>query len=135
MESNTKQKTELTVPKQAKRRDHLFKPGQSGNPHGRPPGSVSITSAIRDRLNKVFPEKSAIVKGPDGTKIKKIKKTYLQKIVETVFENAIVTKDQRALNQIWAYIDGHPKATIDIGADKESLADLTEFFRLIGKKK
>lgn len=112
-----------------------YKKGQSGNPKGRPPGSVSITGEIRARLLKVFPEKQAKVIGSDGKRIMKIKKTYLQKVVEAVFDNAIVQKDQRALNQIWAYIDGQPKATLDIGADKDSLADLTDFFRGIAKPK
>ena len=75
-----------------------FKPGQSGNPKGRPVGSVSITTEIRSRLLKVFPEKQATVIGEDGKKIKKLKKTYLQKIVETIFENAFIILWKRMLN-------------------------------------
>ncbi len=133
-ESETKL-PDLTGVEQKKPGRNLFKKGQSGNPAGRKPGSVSITSEIKARLLKVFPEKSAIVIGEDGKKLKKIKKTYLEKVVETIFNNAIVQKDTRTLNQIWAYIDGQPKATLDIGADKESLAQLTEFFRNVAKGK
>lgn len=129
--------TENTDPNQKidkrKTMPHLFKPGQSGNPKGKPPGAVSITGEIKAKLLKIYPEKQVI--GADGKKIKKLKKTYLQKIIEAIFENAVVQKDTRTLNQIWAYIDGQPKATLDIGADKESLATLTEFFRGVGKKK
>lgn len=106
-----------------------FKPGQSGNPKGKPPGTVSITTEIKATLRKVYPRKTATVTVEDGKKLFKIKKTYLQRVIETIFENAIEQKDQRALNQIWAYIDGHPKATLDIGADKDSLIELTEIFR------
>ena len=131
MEENAK----LTEGKQ-RRHSNLnpFKKGQSGNPKGRPIGSVSITAEIKARLLKVFPEKQAQVTRDDGKKIFQIKKTYLQKIVEATFDNAIVQKDQRSINQIWAYIDGQPKATLDIDVDKESLASLTDFFRAIANK-
>lgn len=109
-----------------------FKPGQSGNPKGGKTGSISITAAIRERLNKFYPEKSAKI---DGKIAKKIRKTYLQKIVETMFDNAIASKDQRALAQIHAYIDGHPKATLDVGVDKTELEALTKFFRIAAKPK
>lgn len=112
-----------------------FKPGQSGNPKGRPVGTLSITGEIKAKLLKVYPQKLAQVTGDDGKKLFHIKKTYLQMIIESIFDNAIKQKDPRTLNQIWAYIDGQPKATIDIGADKDSLNDLTNFFRSIAKKK
>lgn len=130
------QEADKTAKKQQKKVPGVpFKPGQSGNPKGRPPGSVSITAEIKARMLKVFPEKSATVKGDDGKKLIKIKKTYLQKVIEAIFENAIVEKDAKTLNQIWAYMDGQPKATLDIGADKDSLEELTEFFRAIAKAK
>lgn len=112
-----------------------FKPGQSGNPKGVKPGTISITAAIKERMNKKFPERLATVTGNDGKKLKKAKKTYLQKVVETIFDNAIVSKDQRTLKDIWSYIDGQPKATIDIGADKESLEILTEYFKKVANIK
>lgn len=106
-----------------------FKKGQSGNPKGRPKGTVSITAEIRAKLLKIYPEKQATVIGDDGKKIKKEKKTYLEMLIKSIFENAIKNKDTRMLNQIWAYIDGQPKATLDIGADKSSLEELTTMFR------
>ena len=104
-----------------------FKKGQSGNPRGRPPGTVSITDAIKRKLNEVYPSTKK-----DKNKKKRI---YLEKIIDTILDNALIKKDPRTLEKIWAYMDGHPKATIDIGADKQSLAELTEFFRAIAKKK
>lgn len=134
MEEEKSKTSDLTLKKHGTRHPP-WKKGESGNPNGRPKGTVSITGEIKNRLLKIYPEKQATVIGLDGKKILKQKKTYLQKIVETVFENALVQKDTRTLNQIWAYIDGQPKATIDIGADKESLGELTTFMRTMAKQK
>ncbi len=51
---------------------NLFKKGQSGNPNGRPKGTVSITTEIRARLLKIYPEKQAAVTDDNGKKIIKI---------------------------------------------------------------
>ena len=59
----------------------------------------------------------------------------MEKIIETIFHNAIELKDARTLKDIWSYIDGQPKATIDIGADKDSLSELTEFFKSVATQK
>ncbi len=105
--------------------DGTFKKGRSGNPAGKPKGSVSITEAIRRKLEEEYFN----IKNPEE------KKTYLEKIIETIFHNALEAKDARTLKDIWSYIDGQPKATLDIGADKEGLAELTEFFREAAKNK
>ena len=104
-----------------------FKKGESGNPKGRPQGSVSVTSAIKRKLLEVFPD----TKG----KKNKEKKLYLDKLVDGILKNAIENGEARSQRDIWAYMDGHPKATIDIGADKEDLDKLTKFFRIVAKKK
>jgi hypothetical protein len=50
-------KTEKTNNKQKRdrRKDmpHLFKPGQSGNPYGRPPGSLNFATKFRAFIEKV----------------------------------------------------------------------------------
>jgi hypothetical protein len=98
--------------------DGTFEKGASGNPGGRPKGSISITRAIRGKLGEVYPGKS-----------NKEKAIYLDKIIETIFHNAIELKDSRSLKDIWSYIDGQPKAPIEFDIEKESLESLTEFFR------
>ena len=132
-EAITKENTEKTGQnlKVDKRKSlpHLFKKGKDwkGNKNGRPVGTVSVTEAVKRKLLEVFP-----ASGKDQNKEKKL---YLDKLVERILENGIQNGETRTQKDIWNYMDGQPKTTIDIGADKESLADLTEFFRAIGKKK
>ncbi len=104
-----------------------WKKGQSGNPNGRPPGTVSITSAIKRKLLEVYPD----VKHGDN----KEKRLYLDKLVDGIFKNAIENQETRTQKDIWSYIDGQPKATVDIGVDKSSLEDLTGFFKAVANKK
>lgn len=94
-------------------------PGNTANPAGRPPGTISITAAIKKKLEEEYSNKD----NPEERKL------YLEKIIEAIFHNAIELKDARTLKDIWSYIDGQPKATLDIGADKDSLEELTRFFK------
>lgn len=112
----------LTKTKKPKK-DTKFKKGPEwkGNKKGRPLGSVSITEAIKRKLLEVFP-----ATGSDKNKEKKL---YLDKLVERILENGIQNGETKTQKDIWNYMDGQPKATIDIGADKDSLAALTDFFR------
>lgn len=75
---------------------HRFKPGESGNPKGRPKGTVSITSEIKKRL-LTFPP------GQTGQK-----KTYLQLMVDRILQMAIVDKNEQMLKLIINYTDGMP---------------------------
>lgn len=95
-------------------------PGSTANPHGRPKGTVSITAAIKAKLEELYVD-------PDLPLAEK--KTHLEKVIEAIFHNALKGRDARTLKDIWSYIDGLPKGTMAIEADKDSLATLTEFFR------
>lgn len=104
--------------------DHLkpfaFKPGESGNPSGRPKGSVSITAGIRKALAEI----------PPGEK-----RTRLAQVVDILIEKAIKQKDFPTLQRMWAYMDGLPKATVAAEFDEDQLATLTDFFRGMAKPK
>lgn len=143
--------------------DGTFKPGVSGNPGGRPP-QVSITAAIKKMLTEKFPirkcrcechfDKTAldnrtIIPGKPRNETcrlceaiheeieedKELQRTYLDKTVRAIFENGIISKDQKALKDIWSYIDGLPKGSFDLGVDREGLAEMTEFLRLMANPK
>lgn len=76
-----------------------FMPGQSGNPAGRPVGSLSITTAVRRRLEECR---------------KKGDKNELERLVDTIMKKAIEEGDNVTIKTLWAYVDGLPKQAIDI---------------------
>ena len=125
MENNNS--PDITGKNRAKRgKKGRFEPGSTGNPKGRPKGSLSITQAIKTKLLEAYP-------GIDP----KEKKTYLDMIVEGILKNAIENGDARSQKEIWAHIDGQPKASIDFFTDQErtNLEELTDFFRKTAKQK
>jgi hypothetical protein len=72
----------------------LWKPGQSGNPHGRPSKGHSITETIRAMMDEK-PE---------------IKKALGAKILQMAVEGDIT-----AIKTIWNYLDGMPLQKSEIG--------------------
>jgi len=67
--------------------------GQSGNPAGRPPGSVSITTAIKIKLLELTKDQQ---------------RTYLDVLIERILTKAIADVDPQIIKQIWSYLDGPP---------------------------
>jgi len=79
-----------------------FKKGQSGNPKGKEPGTVSIVEGIRRKLLEVEP----------GTK-----KQYLELFLSSYFKNAIKDGDNNLMRDMINRIDGMPKQSTDITTD------------------
>jgi len=75
---------------------NLWKPGESGNPNGRPKGSVSVVDAIKRKLCDVNPEN---------------KKTYLDTLIEKLFKKAIDDEDVTMIKDIINRIDGLPQGS------------------------
>ena len=71
-------------------------PGNTANPSGRPPGSISITAEIKKKLLEV-PENQ--------------QKSYLDILVAKILKKAIQDEDFQMMKQIWSYVDGNPKNT------------------------
>jgi hypothetical protein len=91
--------------KQERNPDGTFPPGVSGNPAGRPKGSVSIRDQIRKKLEE----------NPD----------LLMEIVDYFIKN------NREL--MWQMLEGKPKMQMEMDVPKDTLSELTDFFRVIAK--
>lgn len=94
--------------------DGTFKSGVSGNPAGRPEGTVSLTTLVRSKLREI----------PLGQV-----KSYAEQLVDKIISKAVVDGNDVMLKEIWHYMDGMPKNTVSIDADKESIEKLTDFFK------
>lgn len=80
-----------------------FMPGVSGNPNGRPKGSVSIKDSIRKYLQKNPGEVDRLVQ-------------YFVKVDPSL---------------MWQMLEGRPKQNVDMEVDKDSISELTNMFRAI----
>jgi len=69
-----------------------WKPGQSGNPKGRPPRGYSITEMMKEMLGS----------NPE------IKRALGKVIIRKALEG-----DMAAINRVWAYMDGLPTQPIN----------------------
>lgn len=90
-----------------------FKPGETGNPKGRPKGSISLVQMIKDRLELIGPDEKRIV---------------AEHFIDNVIQDALDDKgDARKL--IFHYVEGMPKQKMEVDVDKDTLSELTSFFR------
>lgn len=73
-----------------------FKPGQSGNPNGRPPKGYSITEMMKEMLNS---------------------KPEVKKRLGEVIAAKALEGDISAIKTLWQYMDGMPKQSVDLNAE------------------
>jgi len=78
--------------------DTQFKPGQSGNPKGRPKGTLSVVAELKKQLEQC----------PDGDK-----RTYLEILVKKVLKKGIVDGDVNMIKDIINRVDGMPQQKIE----------------------
>lgn len=78
-----------------------FKPGQSGNPAGKPVGTLSIKARVKAALEK------------DPAAMESFVKHFTHKNRELT----------------WQMLEGKPKQENEVTVDKEGIIGLTEFFR------
>jgi len=77
-----------------------FKPGQSGNPNGRPPKGYSITEWFKEMLKSQPEVKDAIGKS----------------IIKKALEG-----DSTAQKLVWNYMDGLPQGFVDVTSMGEKM--------------
>jgi hypothetical protein len=73
--------------------DTSWKPGQSGNPKGRPPEEDSMTAVLRTRVNK---------------------QEIADKLIEKAKEGNVA-----ALKYVYDRLDGMPRQSVEVTGDKE----------------
>lgn len=78
---------------------HLWQPGESGNPNGRPPKGTSLTELMKEHLSK-----------EDGSVNKENKQIFIEKVYEMAMKG-----DMAAIKLIFNYHEGLPKQSIQIG--------------------
>jgi hypothetical protein len=86
----------------------LWKPGQSGNPNGRPPKEVCVTSLIKDILNE---------------EVGKDKKTKAHQLARAIVNGAIGL-DKTALKELLARVDGPVQQKVAV---EEKVKQILEF--------
>lgn len=89
--------------KQGRRPPHQFKPGQSGNPKGRPKGSFSIMTLLVMEMKK-----RAMIEG------KKADKTYAELFVKKLLHKTIVEGDSPLMREIIQQVDGAPRRKVEL---------------------
>lgn len=94
-----------------------FIPGVSGNPIGRPKGSLSVTQKIKQKLEEI----------PDGKK-----ETYLELMVQQILDKA-VDGDYHTFRQIWEHIDGRPRESVDVRSETKHTS-LVELIRSVSDR-
>lgn len=83
-----------------------WKPGQSGNPAGRPPLGNSLTELMRKFLEEI----------PPGQTL-----SYRDAFIRKVYKLAMEDGSESAIRLIWNYIDGMPLQGIDVTSKGEHL--------------
>lgn len=90
-----------------------FKPGQSGNPAGKKPGTVSIKTELRELV-------SIILKGEFNNLNGEVENmTVARKVALTLLEKALADGDLNAVVKIMEHLDGKPAQAVNIGGQAE----------------
>jgi hypothetical protein len=78
-------------------------PGQQSlNPLGKPKGARHLTTLVREAMMEV-------AKTKDGKEV-----NVEKALVKTIIEKAIIEGDTQIIKLIWNYLDGLPKASLEI---------------------
>ena len=105
--TETANAVEMQSPETKNDKHWQFKPGQSGNPAGKVPGTKNLTSRIRDGLLKLG------AKDAQGN-VLPVEEALAQKIIKMALDG-----DRKMIELIWNYIDGKPPQNIDFTSKGE----------------
>ena len=103
-------------------REYAWKPGQSGNPKGRPKKDKCLTDCLQAELDKT-PERL-----PDG-KINKQKLTNAQILAQQAIMHATTSGNQSYYKEIYDRIEGKVKEKHEVSGDVDLLTVLSRLGR------
>jgi len=89
--------------------EHRWKPGQSGNPKGRPTKAFCLTELVKAELEAQAEHQGKLLKNPDGSP-----KTYAQILASAIVRQA-AKGNPSALNQLWDRMDGKVPLPLEHG--------------------
>lgn len=96
--------------------EHKFKPGQSGNPNGRPKGARSLSTILREMLEE------EIDVNIDGVKSRKqFQEVIIRKLLKKANDG-----DMRAIEHIFDRIEGKAKQNLDVTSNGETVGQVQE---------
>ena len=119
VKETTKKQPETKEERLARLKKQGFQPGVSGNPAGRPEGSVSLTSMIKAKLEQM---------SPDG------KRKALEVLAENIIQDAL-ENNNKMRQLIWNYVDGMPRQGIDIKGELKTIIDKEQIDELFKRRK
>jgi len=100
---NTGEKQGRVPPK-----EHRWSKGQSGNPAGRPKGSISVVTELKKKLEETPKEGN-----PE-------KKRYVDMLVIKVIEKALADGDVSMIKDMIDRIDGKPRQSLDLSGMQQT---------------
>jgi hypothetical protein len=98
------QKAKPPKPKRVRNLKPAWEPGQSGNPAGKAPGTISLKAILRTRLAEV----------PEGAG----RRTLAELVVDEVCRSCL-RGDAQARRLVWESIDGPARIGVDVTAHQE----------------
>ena len=98
-------KQKVTVKKKKSEKKHLFQPGESGNPKGRPVGSRSLSTIMKERLRDIA--RNSEGEALDG------EKTFEDVFVNTFLYRASIG-DAKFARMLLEYSEGKPVSKNEI---------------------
>ncbi len=103
-----------------------FKPGESGNPAGRPVGTKNVSTILREMLERLAPDEITNMKLVKAFVIGK-KVTNADVLAACLLKLAIVDGELPAIREIIDRLDGKPKQSLDLGNENGPLTITFDF--------
>ena|SRR3990167_6961825 len=99
-----------------------FEPGKVSNPKGRPKGSLSLVTILKEKLAEI------------PAKDNEQKRTNAQILIQKAFDVATKKGDVAMIKDMLDRIDGKPKASVDLTSGGEKMLGIAALFDASAKE-